>query len=398
MAYIPSWAETYFPQLQQSFQQIGKIIAPDYYAQETFKQLAQQDPTLVSRLSNMDDGERQVYSKNVLGARNKNPLESIGIGSERKAREDRVAAIKLLTPDELKSMQNRDLGVTSQADLDRKKVVEGQQDTSYGLNVSNAQQNLVSGQQAIDLNDFKFEDLKKSRAKLDEAMAAYPTLKGINIGHVAAEAVYGRGDANLITMIQQDQGANELYESAKKQKVDEIAASYSMRELMQRERNTRDRPKKEVINADMQVLGQSLNEAQQELSRATTNITKTLESNSILRNYLNAKPEDKKELEKFLDPSVIQSYQVLVTEKNAREFDVRKYYTAKNDAANELDRVKAAEQKLGASPTLDNSQPSSAAISIEGAINSKELTLDQALLSAALSEVDKTYLKRKFGK
>lgn len=393
MAYIPNFFEQNQENIQKAMQSVAQGIAPDYYAQQTFQQMAQQNPGLIPEIANWDDSQRETFNKNVLKSKNKNPLASIGIGPQRKAREDKEKVLSLLTPGELQSQRAKEYNYIPQSDLDRTKVVQNQQDAAAAQNLDLGAQQFELGGQNIELNKAKLKDLQDSRKALDDAILKYPTLKGINIGQVAKEAVYGQGDPDLIKVIQKDQGANELFENAKKQVTNEIAAKYSMAELMQRERNTRDRPKKEQIGAEMQILGQSLNESQQELSRATAAITQAVEGNSMLRAYLRADPKERKDIP--ISQETLDDYQNLLKAKADKEHDVEKFYTAKNSAADELDRVKAADQKIQekvATSPAPNLKAQKAADAIAGGAS-----LESFLNNPLVPETDKTWLRAKFG-
>lgn len=66
--------------------QIPAMLNPDRSADNKLREMAQQDPTLMTRIANMGDAERQALA-DTMGYKKKNPFQALPAGEERKNRE-----------------------------------------------------------------------------------------------------------------------------------------------------------------------------------------------------------------------------------------------------------------------------------------------------------------------
>lgn len=206
MAYIPNFFEQNPNVVPGVFQGLLQGLAPDFLAKQKFDQLVQQDPMLLEQIANMDDGQRATYSK-ALGAKNKNPLAAIGVGSKRKEREDEAKIIAGMTPDELATYRAGKIGFTPQAKIDRQKVVEGQQDTNFnqsqetfGLTKKNLENNIAK-------DDLELKAARTQHDRNEALLKAIPKVEQQTIKELADSIVFNRpfrGDPMLAERVKAD--------------------------------------------------------------------------------------------------------------------------------------------------------------------------------------------------
>ena len=210
MAYIPSWADN--PTFQKGFQgflqNLIAGVAPDFTARQRFQDLAAQDPTLIETISNMDDGSRETYSKEVLGAKNKNPLAKIGIGPKRAERERIAAARASLNPQQAAKSIATELGTKTPEELARESVLQGREDQLFPLQLEGAQVDLKGKRQKLESGDLELQQAKESEEKRRKLLEAIPDVDQNQLREYADSIVFRRqfkGDPNFAARVQSDQ-------------------------------------------------------------------------------------------------------------------------------------------------------------------------------------------------
>jgi hypothetical protein len=201
--YVPSWWEQYAPQIQQGLSGITEGIfnkfAPDLQAQQTFRQLAMQNPSLVSEVANMDDGERQVFAK-TLGAKNKDPFKNIGVGSKRKEREKLAAEEATLTPDQKAGFIAGKFNTKTQEEIDADRTNRERQGITFNLTKRKLEQDISSG-------DLELDNARIKKEKYQEAMKVLGGADQNTISELADSIVYRKkfkGDPRIAQAIQSD--------------------------------------------------------------------------------------------------------------------------------------------------------------------------------------------------
>lgn len=216
MAYIPSWADNpNFQQGLQSFlQSVGKGFAPDFYARQTFQNMAQQDPNLIETISNMDDGQRETFNKNVLGSKNKNPLEKIGIGQKRMAREEQAAALAALTPAQIAERKAALAGTRTQTAIDRENTDNARKDALWPMQLEGAQIDLKGKKQKVDADTIALDEATRQSNEWKNTLARMPNVDSKEIVKLADAMVYKKPfDETVAARVTQDKVYGPILEA-----------------------------------------------------------------------------------------------------------------------------------------------------------------------------------------
>jgi len=394
MTYIQSWADN--PNLQQGFQgflqNLLAGVAPDHTARQRFQQLVLNDPTLIERISNMDEGARETFSKTVLGAKNKNPLEKIGTGSV-KAERDRIAKARAnATPQQQLFSDAADIGVPTQADIDYQATTRQRAGITFETGQEAAKQEQVIRGQSIDQNKAKLDEMQTEKKRIDKAVAAYPNLQGVDIHSVASEAVFGRGNQALIVAINQDKyGAKLLFDAAIKLKEDEILYGHQTGLKLATDRKSDRRIDIQLQNDETQALKNGWAQTDLELKQADTNLK------SAMANIYTA-PND---------PRTITALKPLQDERDRLAKRVSDYSLAYEKRMMDLGMMPQQEiappppppsssQSGRSIPQVDEKPPEDRAPIIAQRIEQGIMTLDQALSDTRVSAATKSWLQRRY--
>jgi len=208
--YIPGWAEGLLQSgdLRRLGAGLGEAIAPDRFANQRLQQLVAQNPMLLNQIENMTlEGRRAM--EQTLGYRKKTPLQDLPEGAQLKERRRMDEALAKLTPEQLQLREANLLQTLTPQQIERQRTKESQEDQKFQLDLSNGtlQNQLLTGQ---------VKDVERIGARVDAAIAKYPTFQGIDMKKLVGSAVRGGTpiDPQLITAIQSDPGAKQLFDIA----------------------------------------------------------------------------------------------------------------------------------------------------------------------------------------
>lgn len=135
---LPGWWDQIGPSVQDFISKIGPVLRPDETAQNKYEKLVQQDPSIVQRLSNMNQEERRQFAKG-LGARNLDIFGAMPEGAQLK-QQNRISSAWDSITGNSQAQAEANAGITgtqTQAARDRAQVVQGQEDKKFALNMSN---------------------------------------------------------------------------------------------------------------------------------------------------------------------------------------------------------------------------------------------------------------------
>lgn len=201
--YIPGWAEG----LLQSgdLRRLGgaavEKFAPDLVANRRLQALVQQNPALLSQIENMTP-EARMAMEQTLGFKKKTPLQSLPVGAELSSQMEMKDYIKNLTP------AQRELRLAAKAGTKTPEQIS-REDQLFQQNLQNGtlQNQILTGQA---------KDIERVGKQVDAAIAKYPTLQGVDINKIVKGAVRSGTpvDPQLITAIQADSGAKQLFDIA----------------------------------------------------------------------------------------------------------------------------------------------------------------------------------------
>lgn len=208
--YIPGWAEGLLQSgdLRTVGSAVGQKIAPDRFAQKRLQSLIDQNPMLLSQIENMTP-EARIAMEQTLGFKNKTPLQSLPIGAQLKQQMEDAKYLEGLTPEQREFRQATRAGTLPLPELQRRKIRESQEDQKFNLDLQNGtlQNQILTGQA---------KDIERVGKQVDAAIAKYPTLQGVDINKIVKDAVRSGEpvDPQLITAIQTDPGAKQLFDIA----------------------------------------------------------------------------------------------------------------------------------------------------------------------------------------
>lgn len=208
LPYIPGWWDEISKSATSFASQLPQIIQPDSVAQKRLQEMIQQNPMLLSQIENMTPEARRSMEQ-TLGFKNKNPLQSLPVGAQLKQQMADAKYIETLTPEQQDLRQAGRVGTLSLAELQRRKTKESQEDQQFQINLNNGtlQNQILTGQA---------KDVERVGKQVASALAKYPTLQGIDINKIVKDTIRSGApvDPQLITAIQSDPGAKQLFDIA----------------------------------------------------------------------------------------------------------------------------------------------------------------------------------------
>jgi hypothetical protein len=390
MAYIPSWSENPNTQrgLQSFFQSIAQGIAPDFYAQQTFNQMAQQDPNLVNVIADMDDGQRETFSK-ALGAKNKNPLAKIGVGAKRAERE-RIAAIRGGLTDQQKAIADaREVGTVVQADIDRQAKEREQADVI-------ASQQVTRNEQAIAKDRFSLKRLDEAEALQKQSWDQYPELSDVNLERLADQVIKGSANPLALKRIEGSPAELVLKEAVETRRkrmahdedIDMLGRRTAAERSLMKERTAGTTP--DALLDRARIFGSAVAEKNNKVMDADREIVTMLQQDNMFAMYLKSSPEQQKKMAKSINPAAIERYQQLQAAKMDAKEEAKFYADAQKKVLEKLPEMMKQSQEAAA---MNETPQAKAAIQ---RIDSGQATLDQALASPSLTEETKAYLRAKY--
>jgi hypothetical protein len=208
LPYIPGWWDEISKSATSFASQLPQIIQPDSVAQKRLQEMIQQNPMLLSQIENMTPEARRSMEQ-TLGFKNKNPLQSLPVGAQLKQQMADAKYLETLTPEQQDIRQAARVGTLSLPELQRKKTKESQEDQKFQMDLNNGtlQNQVLTGQA---------KEVERIGKQVESALAKYPTLQGIDINKIVKGAVRSGApvDPQLITAIQSDPGAKQLFDIA----------------------------------------------------------------------------------------------------------------------------------------------------------------------------------------
>lgn len=208
LPYIPGWWDEISKSATGFASQLPQILQPDSVAQKRLQEMIQQNPMLLSQIENMTP-EARMNMEQTLGFKKKTPLQSLPVGAQLKQQMEDAKYLETLTPEQREIRQATRVGTVSLPELQRKKTEESQKDQKFQLDLQNGtlQNQILTGQA---------KDIQRVAKQVDDAIAKYPTLQGVDINKIVKGAVRSGEpvDPQLITAIQADPGAKQLFDIA----------------------------------------------------------------------------------------------------------------------------------------------------------------------------------------
>jgi hypothetical protein len=208
LPYIPGWWDEISKSATSFASQLPQIIQPDSVAQKRLQEMIQQNPMLLSQIENMTP-EARMGMEQTLGFKNKSPLQSLPVGAQLKQQMADAKYLETLTPEQQDIRQAARVGTLSLPELQRKKTKESQEDQKFQMDLNNGtlQNQVLTGQA---------KEVERIGNQVESALAKYPTLQGIDINKIVKGAVRSGApvDPQLITAIQSDPGAKQLFDIA----------------------------------------------------------------------------------------------------------------------------------------------------------------------------------------
>ena len=233
--YLPGWWDEINAGGAASnlFKQLPGLIQPDNVANKKLQEAIQQNPQLLEQISNMDPSQRNLLAAG-FGFKKQNPFGNVAEGAKLKDQNETAAAVAALTPEQKAQRAASKAGVSTQEDLIRKRVLQGREDKTFDqtTNLNDLNIQILNG---------KVKDMKDLDKTIDAAKVKYPTLSNINMRQLAKNAVRGTGtpmDNQLMTAIQADPGANEIFNLAKTAELKAYENELSIRLARQKDPNT----------------------------------------------------------------------------------------------------------------------------------------------------------------
>jgi len=208
LPYIPGWWDEISKSATSFASQLPQIIQPDSVAQKRLQEMLQQNPMLLSQIENMTPEARRSMEQ-TLGFKNKNPLQSLPVGAQLKQQMADAKYLETLTPEQQDVRQATRVGTLSLTEIERNKTKRSQEDQKFQIDLNNGtlQNQVLTGQA---------KEVERIGKQVESALAKYPTLQGIDINKIVKGAVRSGApvDPQLITAIQSDPGAKQLFDIA----------------------------------------------------------------------------------------------------------------------------------------------------------------------------------------
>jgi hypothetical protein len=208
LPYIPGWWDEISKSATSFASQLPQIIQPDSVAHKRLQEMIQQNPMLLSQIENMTP-EARMGMEQTLGFKNKSPLQSLPVGAQLKQQMADAKYLETLTPEQKDIRDAARVGTLSLTEIERNKTKRSQEDQKFQIDLNNGtlQNQVLTGQA---------KEVERIGKQVDSALAKYPTLQGIDINKIVKGAVRSGApvDPQLITAIQSDPGAKQLFDIA----------------------------------------------------------------------------------------------------------------------------------------------------------------------------------------
>lgn len=177
--------------------QLPGIIQPDRVAGKRLQELVQQNPMLMTQISEMDEGQRQAFA-NALGFRDfgKSGLGNLSEGPQLRQRREVERYLATATPEQ------KDIALAAKAGTKSKRELT-QNDTLFGLGVQEKEQNIRTGAQQEQLNAIKLNEAKELENLSSTLKVKYPA-DTFNVQRAAMDFISGRLDTPELQRITTD--------------------------------------------------------------------------------------------------------------------------------------------------------------------------------------------------
>lgn len=200
LPYIPGWWDTISQNAQRFASQLPQSIEPNKVANRRLQEMIQQNPMLLSQIENMTP-EARIAMEQTLGFKGQSPLQQLPIGAQLRQQMEEAKYIEGMTPEQKEFRLATRTGTKTP-----KQLVNEEQKFQQDLQTGTLQLQVLGGQ---------VKDMNRVQGQIDQAVAKYPGLEGVNLGQIASTVIGGgQVDPTLMTRIQSDPGAKVLYDSA----------------------------------------------------------------------------------------------------------------------------------------------------------------------------------------
>lgn len=206
--YLPGWWDEISKSATGFASQLPQILQPDAVANKRLQDMIQQNPMLLTQIENMTP-EARMAMEQTLGFKNKSPLQNLPVGAQLKQQMEEAKYVEGLTPQQQQIRLSRKVGTLTPEEIARQQTKQQQEDQKFQQDLANGtlQNKVLTGQ---------VKEIERIGAQVDSAIAKYPTLQGIDLKKIVGTAVRGGTpiDPQLMTAIQSDPGAKQLFEIA----------------------------------------------------------------------------------------------------------------------------------------------------------------------------------------
>lgn len=209
MQYIPGWWDQLGGQITGFVDKAQQAFAPNFYAQKKLQELIQQNPNILQDFSNMDESQRALLAQGLGFKGGQNPIAGLQEGDQLSLKKEKQNALKNLTPDQKVQRASVITGTQTQENINRGRIEDQQKDAKFNLD-----QELGAINKEIGLG--RLTDQKRADAILSAAQSKYPSLQGVDFKKVIKDELAGKIDPMLVTALQADPGAAEVYNTQKK--------------------------------------------------------------------------------------------------------------------------------------------------------------------------------------
>lgn len=203
--YLPGWYDMLDKDaLSRAMTNIGNTFAPDTMGSQRLQALLQQNPMMVSQLSNMDPSQRQAVAS-ALGFKNydRSGLGKIEEGPELQARQELQGYLKNLSPDQRNLRAAKMTDTDTQENINNNRTIFdlGKREKEQGLDIG--EQSKVMNDQKIQLQALELDEANQFKTLQDTLKVKYPT-ENIDLQQVLKTALTGQGDTQLLQRVMSD--------------------------------------------------------------------------------------------------------------------------------------------------------------------------------------------------
>jgi len=215
--YIPGWWDEINKNgaITNLAQQLPSIIQPDRVAGKRLEAMIQQNPELITQISNMDPTARQAMA-GALGFKNydRSGLGNIEEGQQLQDRNAMKNFLKTATPRQQEQRLARLAGVEDSTTIDRG-------DTVFGLTKTKTEQDIRTGEQKEQLQGIELREAQAMETLKKQLEVSFPADK-IDIDQVVDDFLAGKADTPILQRIRTDPTLYDFFQGSLKWRMDRI--------------------------------------------------------------------------------------------------------------------------------------------------------------------------------